>query len=79
MEAPLTATDGRRVLAVLLEDREGRKAGRLAGAFRTSQTVEISSILLSPRCKAKAGETPEKFDHRCRRRATLVLGEGFRD
>lgn len=78
MEAPLTAAHGKRVLVALLEDKQGRKAAKLAAEFRRTQTVEISGILLSPRCRTKPGERPETFDHRCRRRATLVLGEDFR-
>lgn len=76
-EAPLTPAVGGRVLIAALEDREGRKAGRIGADFAKAQSVEIVSVLLSPRCRAKDGEKPEKFDHRCRRRATLILGEGF--
>jgi hypothetical protein len=28
-------------------------------------------------CKGKAGETDAKYDHRCVRRVSLLLGEGF--
>ena len=77
VEAPLTPAVGGRVLVAALEDREGRKAARIGADFQTAQSVEIVSVLLSPKCRAKDGEKPEKFDHRCRRRATLILGEGF--
>jgi 4-amino-4-deoxy-L-arabinose transferase-like glycosyltransferase len=77
VEAPLTPAVGERVLVAALEDREGRKAQRIGADFRTSQSVEIVSVLLSPRCKVKDGEADAKFDHRCRRRATLILGERF--
>jgi 4-amino-4-deoxy-L-arabinose transferase-like glycosyltransferase len=73
--APLTPVLGRRVLAVSIE---GIQAPRIAADFRTARTVEIVSLLLSPKCRFKTGEKPEKFDHRCRRRATLMLGEDFR-
>jgi len=76
-ESPLTPAVGRRVLIAALEDREGRKVARIGADFRASEPVEIVSVLLSPNCGAKRAETGEKFDHRCRRRATLILGEGF--
>jgi len=72
--APLTTALGRRVLAVSLE---GKTRDRIAADFARADTVEIVSVLLSAKCRTKAGEAPEKFDHRCRRRATLILGEGF--
>lgn len=75
--APLTPELGRRVLVASLEDKDGRRAARIGADFRTAQTVEIVSVLLSPKCRAKPNEKPEKFDHRCRRRATVLLGEGF--
>lgn len=77
-EAPLTPAVGKRVLVVALEDKDGRKAQRIGADFRTSRSVEIVSVLLSPKCKAKPNEKPERFDHRCRRRATLMLAEDFR-
>lgn len=77
MEAPLTAADGRRVLVAALEDKTGEQAKRIGADFASSQTAEIVSVLLSPRCRSRDGEPPEKFDHRCRRRATLILGEAF--
>lgn len=75
--APLTPALGRRVLVAALEDKQGRKAALIGADFRKAETVEIVSVLLSPKCRAKANETPERFDHRCRRRATVIVGEGF--
>ncbi|MDP1630701.1 MAG: glycosyltransferase family 39 protein [Caulobacter sp.] len=72
--APLTPAQGGRVLAVSLE---GLQSDRIAADFREARTVEIVSQLLSPKCRSKPDEAPERFDHRCRRRATLILGETF--
>ncbi len=73
--APLTAKDGKRVLVVALEDQA---SDLIIGDFARAERVEIVSVLLSAKCRAKPDEAPEKFDHRCRRRATLILGEDFK-
>lgn len=73
--APLTVKDGRRVLAVALEDKA---TDRIIADFARAERIEIVSVLLSPKCRTKPNEKPERFDHRCRRRVALILGEDFR-
>lgn len=76
-EAPLTPDRGGRVLVAILDDKDGRKQDRIAADFARTALIEVRRITLSVPCKGKAGETDAKYDHRCVRRVSLVLGEGF--
>ena len=73
--APLTAALGRRVLAVSLE---GQQAPHLIAAFDRARTTGILHQILSVKCAARYANQTKKYEHRCLRRQTLILGEGFR-
>ncbi|HRD26739.1 MAG TPA: hypothetical protein PLO65_00405, partial [Caulobacter sp.] len=72
--APLTPALGRRVLVVSLEGLQGQ---RIAADFATSRTVGVLRQILSVKCAARYRDDERKFNHRCLRRETLILGEGF--
>jgi len=72
--APLTPALGRRVLVVSLE---GLQADRVRADFAASQTVTILRQILGIKCAARYAGDEKKFEHRCLRRETLILGEGF--
>lgn len=73
--APLTPALGRRVLAVSLE---GIQADRVAADFAASRSTGILHQILSVKCAARYANDEKKYEHRCLRRETLILGEGFR-
>ena len=73
--APLTAALDRRVLAVSLE---GQQAPHLIAAFDRARTTGILHQILSVKCAARYANQTKKYEHRCLRRQTLILGEGFR-
>ena len=73
--APLTPVLGSRVLAVSLEDLQ---TDRIAADFATAKTVGIVRQILSIKCAVRYADAPRKYEHRCLRRQTLILGEGFR-
>ncbi|CAN1540660.1 ArnT 4-amino-4-deoxy-L-arabinose transferase and related glycosyltransferases of PMT family [Caulobacteraceae bacterium] len=73
--APLTPALGRRVLVVSLE---GLQADRIIADFDRSQTSGILRQILSIKCAARYQNDEKTFEHRCLRRETLILGEGFR-
>lgn len=72
--APLTPAQGRRVLVVSLE---GLQADRVRADFRASRTVTILRQILGVKCAARYARDEKKYEHRCLRRETLILGEGF--
>lgn len=72
--APLTPAIGRRVLAVSLEDLQ---TDRIKADFASARTVGILRQILGVRCAARYADDEKKFQHRCLRRQTLILGEGF--
>ena len=76
-EAPLTVDRGRRVVIAILDDRKDSKRARVAADFAKAQVIDLQRITLSVPCKGKPGESDAKYDHRCVRRVTLMLGEGF--
>lgn len=72
--APLTPALGRRVLVVSLE---GAQAPRITADFATARTVGVLRQILSIKCAARYRDDEKTFNHRCLRRETLILGEGF--
>jgi 4-amino-4-deoxy-L-arabinose transferase-like glycosyltransferase len=72
--APLTPALGRRVLVVSLE---GVQAPRITADFAAARTVGVLRQILSIKCAARYRDDEKKFNHRCLRRETLILGEGF--
>lgn len=72
--APLTAAQGRRVLVVSLE---GLQAERIRADFRQTTDGGILHQTLSIRCAQRYRDQPKKYEHRCLRRQTLILGEDF--
>lgn len=72
--APLTPALGRRVLVVSLE---GLQADRIKADFAASQTVTILRQILGVKCAARYADNEMKRQHRCLRRQTLIIGEGF--
>ncbi|MDP1738599.1 MAG: glycosyltransferase family 39 protein [Caulobacter sp.] len=72
--APLTPALGRRVLVVSLS---GLQADRIAADFAASQRVGILRQMLSLKCAVRYRDNQKKLEHRCLRRETLILGEGF--
>lgn len=76
-EAPLTQDKGGRVIVAILDDAKGRRQPRIAADFGKAAVVDVQRITLSFPCKGKPGESDAKYDHRCVRRVTLMLGEGF--
>lgn len=72
--APLTPALGRRVLVVSLS---GLQADRIAADFAVTQRVGILRQTLGLKCAARYRDNPKKLEHRCLRRETLILGEGF--
>ncbi len=77
-EAPLTADRGGRVIVAILDDRKGNKQARIAADFGALTAIDTHRLTLSVPCKGKAGESEQKYEHRCVRRVGLFLGEGFR-
>lgn len=73
--APLTPALGRRVLVVSLE---GLQADRIVADFGAGRTAGILRQVLSVKCAARYADDEKKYEHRCLRRETLILGEGFR-
>ncbi|MFZ4606121.1 MAG: ArnT family glycosyltransferase [Caulobacter sp.] len=73
--APLTPALGDRVLVVSLE---GLQADRIVADFGASRTAGILHQILSVKCAARYADDEKKYEHRCLRRETLILGEGFR-
>ncbi len=73
--APLTPALGRRVLVVSLE---GLQAERIRADFATTQDVGILRQILSLKCAVRYRDHEKKLAHRCLRRETLLIGEGFR-
>ncbi len=76
-ESPLTPDRGRRVLIAVLEDREGVAQAKIRADFAKAEVIDVHRITLSVPCKGKPGESDAKYDHRCVRRVTLMLAEGF--
>lgn len=76
-EAPLTPAKGGRVVVAILDDRKGARQARIAADFRKADVIDVQRLTLSIPCKGKPGESDAKYDHRCVRRVTLMLGEGF--
>ncbi len=76
-EAPLTAGRGGRVVVAILDDKAERKQTRIGADFGEASLIEVRRITLSVPCKGEPGETDAKYDHRCIRRVSLLLGEGF--
>lgn len=72
--APLTPALGRRVLVVSLE---GLQADRIKADFATAETVTILRQVLGLKCAARYADNQKKYEHRCLRRETLIIGEGF--
>ncbi|MFA7263593.1 MAG: glycosyltransferase family 39 protein [Caulobacter sp.] len=72
--APLTPALGRRVLVVSLE---GNQAPRIAADFARAPTVGVLRQILSIKCAARYRDDEKTYNHRCLRRETLILGEGF--
>ena len=72
--APLTPALGRRVLVVSLE---GLQADRIQADFASSQSVTILRQVLGLKCAARYADDEKKYQHRCLRRETLIVGEGF--
>lgn len=73
--APLTPALGRRVLVVSLE---GLQAERIVADFDRSRTAGILHQVLSIKCAVRYRDDEKAYAHRCRRRQTLILGEGLR-
>lgn len=73
--APLTPALGRRVLVVSLE---GLQADRIKADFATAETVTILRQILGLKCAVRYADDRKKYEHRCLRRETLIIGEGFR-
>lgn len=76
-ESPLTVDKGGRVVVAILDDRDETKQPKIAADFARSRVVDVQRITLSVPCKGKPGESDARYDHRCVRRVTLMLGEGF--
>ena len=72
--APLTPALGRRVLVVSLE---GIQSDRIKADFTASQTVTILRQILGLKCAVRYANDEKTFQHRCLRRETLIIGEGF--
>ncbi len=73
--APLTPALGQRVLVVSLE---GLQKDRIVADFGRAQTTGILRQILGIKCAARYAADETKYQHRCLRRETLILGEGFR-
>jgi 4-amino-4-deoxy-L-arabinose transferase-like glycosyltransferase len=73
--APLTPALGGRVLVVSLE---GLQSDQIVADFDRTRTTGILRQILSIKCAARYQDDDRKFQHRCLRRETLILGEGFR-
>jgi len=65
------------VVVAILDDKAERKQTRIGADFGKTALIEVRRITLSVPCKGKPGETDAKYDHRCVRRVSLLLGEGF--
>ncbi len=76
-EAPLTPGKGGRVVVAILDDQTEAKQAMIGADFATATLMEVRRITLSVPCKGKPGETDAKYDHRCVRRVSLLLGSGF--
>jgi hypothetical protein len=63
---------------VLVVSLEGLQVDRIIADFDRSQTSGILRQILSIRCAAHYQNDEKTFEHRCLRRETLILGEGFR-
>lgn len=72
--APLTPALGRRVLVVSLE---GIQAPRIIADFGAARTAGVLRQTLSVKCAARYRDDAKKYERRCLRRETLILGEGF--
>ena len=73
--APLTPALGRRVLVVSLD---GLQANRIAADFGSARTITILHQILGMKCAARYADDQKTYEHRCLRRETLLVGEGFR-
>lgn len=76
-EAPLTPERGGRVVVAILDDQAEAKQAMIGADFAKAALIEVRRITLSVPCRGKSGETDAKYDHRCVRRVSLLLGEGF--
>ena len=65
------------MVVAILDDQTEAKQAMIGADFATATLMEVRRITLSVPCKGKPGETDAKYDHRCVRRVSLLLGSGF--